>query len=125
MTKIADARVTATPNAVMTTLASPTQGDTDALSMWRVTMDAGQTGPVHTFDVEQVWHLLDGAATITLGDDDMHVLPGDTVVMAAGMLRRIATTLGAVFVVCGKSAGQATPMADDGEGRPVSPAWVV
>ena len=35
-----------TPNAVMTTLASPTQGGTKTVSAWRIVMQPGQQGPV-------------------------------------------------------------------------------
>ena len=60
-------RRTETPNAVMTTLASPTQGPTDQLSIWRVEMRAGQRGPRHVFDSEQVWHVLAGELDVTIG----------------------------------------------------------
>ena len=58
------ARRTETPNAVMTTFASPTQGASRELSLWQVDMRAGQAGPEHVFDSEQVWHMLDGTARI-------------------------------------------------------------
>jgi len=45
--RTADQRVVTTPNASMTTLASPTQGPSDDLAMWRVEMHAGQRGPMH------------------------------------------------------------------------------
>lgn len=37
----------------MTTLASPTQGGTTTLSLWRTAMRAGQRGPQHRFDVDK------------------------------------------------------------------------
>jgi hypothetical protein len=52
--KRADARITSTPNATMTTLASPTLGATDGRSLWVVDMTAGATGPMHIFDTEQI-----------------------------------------------------------------------
>ena len=58
LVRAGQARRTETPNALMTTLASPSQGPTAGLSMWRVEMRAGQQGPPHAFDTEQVWHLL-------------------------------------------------------------------
>ena len=45
-----------TPNAVMTTLASPTQGGTQIVSAWRIVMHPGQQAP-HVFNREQVWHV--------------------------------------------------------------------
>ena len=50
----ADSRRTTTPNGVMTTHASPTQGGS-TLAVWRVEMVAGAAGPQHSFDTEQVW----------------------------------------------------------------------
>ena len=58
--RAAHARRTETPNAFMTTLASPSQGPTEHLSMWLVDMRAGQQGPPHFYDAEQIWHLLEG-----------------------------------------------------------------
>ena len=45
-----EARRTETPNAVMTTLASPTLGGARQ-ALWRVDMTGGQAGPLHAFDV--------------------------------------------------------------------------
>ena len=122
-TKIAheDARHTETPNASMTTLASPTQGDTGVLSLWRTTMRPGQRGPLHTFDAEQVWHVLDGAAMFLVDTEFVDLSVGDTLVVPAGTPRQVRTDSGVSFVVCGPASGQATP---DG-GEAVSPPWIV
>lgn len=119
-----DARVTETPNAAMTTLASPTQGGTTTLSLWRVTMRAGQRGPLHSFDVEQAWHLLEGSASIAADAEVLDMSAGDTVVVPAGVPRQVATEAGASFVVCGGAGGSATPISPDGHGEPVAPAWI-
>lgn len=117
-----DTRRTETPNALMTTLASPTQGGTETMSLWRVRMHSGQSGPVHTFDVEQVWHVLEGEATVVIDAESIELSVGDTVVMPAGTPRQIRTDSGAAFVVVGLASGQAsTP---DG-GQAVSPPWIV
>ncbi|OIJ24395.1 cupin domain-containing protein [Nocardioides luteus] len=123
-TKIAqpDARRTETPNALMTTLASPTQGGTQTLSLWRVSMNPGQSGPLHVFDVEQVWHVLEGAATIVVGTESIELSVGDTLVIPAGAPRQIRTGAGAGFVVSGPASGQATT--PDGADS-VSPPWIV
>ena len=44
LVRAGQARRTETPNALMTTLASPSQGPTAGLSMWWVEMRAGQQG---------------------------------------------------------------------------------
>ena len=119
-----DSRVTETPNASMTTLASPTQGGTTTLSLWRVTMHRGQCGPRHTFDVEQAWHLLDGTAAIAVDADTFELSRGDTLVVPAGTRRQISTESGAEFVITGLANGMATPISPEGPGEPVSPAWI-
>ncbi|WP_026876101.1 cupin domain-containing protein [Jiangella gansuensis] len=121
---LSGARLTETPNASMITLASPTQGGTKTLSLWRVTMRPGQRGPQHTFDVEQAWHLLDGTATIAVDAESIDLTSGDTVVLPAGIPRQVGTDSGAVFVVTGLASGSATPISPDGPGEPVSPAWI-
>jgi quercetin dioxygenase-like cupin family protein len=62
-------RVTETPNAVMTTYASPTLGSTE-LSVWRVEMKASAQGPVHVMDSEQVWTGLSGHARASVPGED-------------------------------------------------------
>lgn len=86
----ADSRRTETPNGVMTTLASPTQGDA-GMAVWRVDMAAGRTGPRHAFDTEQVWSFLDGTATVDLDGRVLEVGPGDTVIMPADVPRQVTT----------------------------------
>ncbi|MCP2261099.1 Cupin domain protein [Streptoalloteichus tenebrarius] len=86
--RAAERRRTATPNAVMTTLASPTQGAA-GLALWRVDMDPGQVGPRHAFDTEQVWTVLTGAASVALGDQTVALGPGDTLVMPVDLPRQV------------------------------------
>lgn len=71
-----------TPNAVMRTLAAPSTGTT-GLAVWTVEMRAGQAGPPHTADQEQVWVVLEGTLTIN------GVEHTATTVIAAGTERRI------------------------------------
>lgn len=99
------ARRTATPNALMTTLASPSQGPTSRLSMWRVEMRAGQQGPPHIFDTEQIWHLIQGEAEVTAGAEHLVLTPGDTVVFPAGAERQVSARSDTQFVVCGHGDG--------------------
>jgi quercetin dioxygenase-like cupin family protein len=117
----ADSRRTTTPNAVMTTHASPTQGGS-ALAVWHVEMAAGAAGPQHSFDTEQVWTALDGAATIELDGETLTVLPGDTVVMPLGVPRRVFAdaTAGFAAVVAAPAGARATVPG----GQPVLPAWI-
>ncbi|MDH2427680.1 cupin domain-containing protein [Sphaerisporangium sp. TRM90804] len=128
-------RRTETPNAVMTTLASPTQGGA-TLSVWGVDMRPGQAGPPHAFDVDQVWTVLSGGATVELGGETFTVGPGDTVVMPADARRRLRsdpqTGLGAI--VAAPAGGRAYAVAGPidvapecavRDGDKLVPAWVV
>jgi quercetin dioxygenase-like cupin family protein len=91
----------------MTTLASPSQGGTAQLSMWLVEMKAGQKGPLHIFDVEQIWHVLQGQVEIAVDAVPAVLGPGDTVVLAAGAQRQVSALTGARLAVCGRADGTA------------------
>ena len=119
----ADRRRTETPNAVMTTFASPTQGGAER-SLWQVEVAAGASGPVHVMDVEQTWSILAGTATVEVADDLLELAAGDTVVVPAGVARRFAAGSGAGFtaVVAGSAAALAT--VPDSEAEAVNPPWI-
>lgn len=129
-----ESRRTETPNATMTTLASPTQGGATQV-VWRVDMRPGQAGPLHGIDTEQVWSVLRGSATVELDGEPVVVDAGDTLVIAADRLRRITADAVAGFAaivvapaglraytVDGTAVGAvcATPVGDK-----LVPAWVV
>lgn len=116
------ARRTETPNAVMTTLASPTLGGAEH-SLWRVDMAPGESGPPHLFDAQQVWTALSGAATVEL-DDVAHALaPGDTIVIPAHRPRRILADRASGFSAIATATPQARAAMADGTDRGV-PAWI-
>ncbi|GAA2210384.1 hypothetical protein GCM10009850_058430 [Nonomuraea monospora] len=85
----ADSRRIETPNGVMTTLASPSQGAAGQVAMWRVDAKPGMVGPVHAFDAELVWTWLDGRAVVELGGERYEVSAGDTMVLPADVSRRM------------------------------------
>lgn len=128
-----DCRRTETPNAVMTTLASPGQGGA-GYAVWRVEMRPGQAGPPHVADTEQVWTALDGGAAVTLGADTVALAPGDTVIIPAGEPRQVRADPAAGFAaICVAPPGtrawaldSAAPGAQAAPGAgPVTPAWTV
>jgi quercetin dioxygenase-like cupin family protein len=117
----AAARRTETPNAVMTTLASPTQGGA-AHALWRVDMAPGQAGPAHAFDVEQIWTVLDGGATLALRGGEHALAAGDTIVIPAAAERRVtAGPQGLAAIVTAPPGARA--MLPDGTDRGVPP-WI-
>lgn len=120
--RAAERRRTETPNAVMTTLASPTQGGARQ-AVWRVDMQAGQAGPPHAFDAEQVWTVLDGGATVELDGEALAVAAGDTVVLPASAPRRIVADPGAGFAALVAAPAGARATLEDGTDRGV-PAWI-
>ncbi len=117
----AAARRTETPNAVMTTLASPTQGGA-AHALWRVAMRPGQAGPAHGFDVEQVWTVLAGGATLVLDGAEHALAPGDTAVIPAGLERRVAAGDAGLEAIVTAAPGARATLAD-GTDRGVPP-WI-
>jgi quercetin dioxygenase-like cupin family protein len=129
-----ESRRTETPNAVMTTLASPTQGGAGQ-AVWRVDMRPGQQGPPHAIDTEQVWTVLGGAATIELEGDILAIEPGDTMVIPADVPRRVSADPAAGFsAIVAAPAGTRAYTLDDTrvsphcavpEGHKLVPAWVV
>ncbi len=117
----ADARRTTTPNATMTTHASPTQGATACLSMWTVEMPPAASGPEHSFDAEQVWTVLEGGARVELDGEPHDVTTGDALVLPAGTPRRVrAGATGMRAVVAAPAGARATPTGGD----PVLPPWI-
>lgn len=97
-----------TPNAVMTTLASPTQGSAGGLSMWKIAMEVGQQGPLHVIDGEQVWHVLSGDVDFAVGDETVHLHAGDAVVLPGAIERQVTAATAAEIIACGPSAVLAT-----------------
>lgn len=108
-----DHRRTETPNATMTTLASPTLGPTTDLSLWSVEMAAGAEGPMHVFDAEQIWTVLDGAVTMVVGDDEVTLMAGDTAALPAGSPRQVTATAPARLLVCGPGTAIASVPGED------------
>src|SRR6516225_10375698 len=116
----AETRRTETPNAVMTTLASPTQGGAGQ-AVWRVDMRPGQAGPLHAIDTEQVWTVLDGGATVELDGQALAVGPGDTLILPADAPRRVSADPVAGFAAI--AVAPAGTRAYTLDGTRVGPGW--
>jgi quercetin dioxygenase-like cupin family protein len=118
----AESRRTETPNHVMTTLASPTQGGAER-PLWRVDIAPGASGPEHIFDVEQVWTVLSGGATFVLAGESTELKAGDTVVMPAAAIRQVHAdpVAGLSAIVTARAGARATRV---GESESQVPPWV-
>jgi quercetin dioxygenase-like cupin family protein len=95
------AQRTQTGNAVMTTLASPSQGEAKVLSMWQVEMAGGQCESDHTVDSEQIWHVVRGELSIVIDQKSVRLAAGDTLVVPESLSRRVTALSDATAVVCG------------------------
>lgn len=93
-------------------------------ALWRVDMQPGATGPLHTFDAEQVWTVVDGGATVDLEGEKLIVMPGDTVVMPAAAPRRVCADPEVGFAAIVAASPGAWASAPDGTGKTVA-AWTV
>lgn len=107
-----------TPNAVMRTFAAPSLGASE-LSVWEVAMTAGQRGPQHTVDREQVWIVLEGELRVQFGGQDVTVRAGDALRLPPDTPRRVAATLSARALV----ASPAAPMVTTAEGKTRPLPW--
>jgi quercetin dioxygenase-like cupin family protein len=57
-----------------------------------VTVEAGEVSQVHRHNLaETVLYFLDGAAVVTIGDDDVPVRAGDRVEIGAGVVHGVST----------------------------------
>ncbi|MDX6744590.1 cupin [Actinocorallia sp. A-T 12471] len=118
-----ETRLTETPAAAMTTLASPTLGGA-ATSVWRV--DVGPdapAGPAHVIDAEQIWTFLAGSATVTTPEVTTTLGEGDTVVLPAHLTRQITPAPGTGFsavVTAPARAAAALPGSDAFQ----TPPWI-
>lgn len=117
-----DTRTTVTPNATMTTLASPTLGASSGLSVWRVEMRGHARGPLHRFDSEQIWTVLEGAVSFCVDGETAQLTIGDTLVVPAGVERQVTATSDARLLVCGHAEAVAHAVGE--EAPRGTPAWI-
>jgi quercetin dioxygenase-like cupin family protein len=120
LVRSASAALHTTPNAVMRTLAAPSVGSTE-LAVWEVTMTAGQAGPPHRVDHEQVWVLVEGALSVHVGAEILQVSAGDAAILRADDERRVVADGNVRALVSSVAAPRVhTP---DGGDRPLP--WAV
>ena len=123
VTRHVESRRTETPAAVMTTLASPTQGASEH-SLWRVDMQPGQSGPPHVISAEQIWTVLAGSLGVEVGGQELTLGPGDTLVIPGGELRRFGTGPDGGFAAIVAGPADSRAALADGSDKGV-PGWIV
>lgn len=115
-----DTRISATPNATMTTLASPTLNGSDS-SLWLVQMQEGASGPVHAMDSEQLWHILAGSCSCEIEGELYQLGEGDSIRIDGGVQRQFRAETDVTMVVSGQGSAKATT---DGGATSVVPPWI-
>jgi quercetin dioxygenase-like cupin family protein len=100
-----------TPNAVMRTLAAPSLGSTE-LSVWEVSMKAGQRGPEHEADREQIWTVLEGAFDVQVAGVPHSLQEGSALRIAPKVVRQITATTRARALVASVAGCSVTPVGE-------------
>jgi mannose-6-phosphate isomerase-like protein (cupin superfamily) len=100
--------------------ASPSRGATD-LSLWRLSLAAGETSPPHSLTREEVFLALGGSAVATIDGVEHRFAAGDCLVVAAGVPFVLTAGADGLDAVCAMAAGgQATILPD---GPTIAPPW--
>jgi quercetin dioxygenase-like cupin family protein len=103
-------------------LAAPSRGARETC-VWRLTLAPGAPGAVHSVDHEEVFVVLAGRATATLGADAIPLAPGDALIVPAGEAFALANPGDEPFVAIAALpvGGRATQP----HGQPFAPPWTV
>ena len=118
---MSELRTVATPAATMRTYASPSTEPPADVAVWRTELPAGTAGPLHSIDRDHVVVVVEGTVDVLLGGEQLHVPSGASIVLPAGVPRRIAAAAGspAVTVTSARPDSRATV----GDGEPVEVPW--
>jgi mannose-6-phosphate isomerase-like protein (cupin superfamily) len=103
-------------------LAAPSRGAKET-SAWEVTVRANEPGLAHSVDHEELFILLSGRLSITVGDEEHHVGVGDCVIVPAHATLSVANPHdepGVAIAVLPAGA-----QARIGDGEPFTPPWSV
>lgn len=115
-------RVRTTPNATMTTLGSPTCGETSGLSVWRVEMADGASGPPHVVDRDQVWTVLSGALKVEADGASATLEAGESAVLTAGVVRQVTARGATEAIAAGDGSSVVRVPGEDGDRG--TPPWM-
>lgn len=85
-------------------------------------MAAGASGPLHVFDSEQIWTVLEGELSVVVAGRDATLNRGDTIVIPKELERQVSALTDVRLLVCGHGSaiarvpGEPTPRG--------TPAWI-
>lgn len=85
-------------------------------------MTEGGSGPLHVFDTEQIWTVLEGELSVQIAGEVRALGAGDTVVIPAELERKVAARTDARLIVCGHG-GAIARIPGEQETRG-TPAWI-
>ena len=117
-TRIEEARVVTTPAATMRTYASPTAPAATDVAVWRTEMAPGVSGPLHAVDTDQVVVVVEGNLSAEIDGRRCDVPTGDSLLLPAGSLRRLAAGDSELVTVTASAPG-ATALVGDADPVPV------
>ena len=104
----------------VTSLAAPSVGSSETALM-RAEIEPGRGLPPHRHDHEEVFHVLRGRGTVLIGEEEVEIGEGDTVMVPVGELHRPRAGEEPLVLLATMRAGTAM-ITEDGERR-VAP-WV-
>jgi quercetin dioxygenase-like cupin family protein len=106
--------------ARFTSLATPSRGALDT-AVWRVELDPGAPATPHSVTREEVFVVLDGVASVRIGDDETTARAGDAIVVPAGVLFALSNGTGdRLRLLCCMPIGGKARLED---GTTFTPPW--
>jgi mannose-6-phosphate isomerase-like protein (cupin superfamily) len=100
--------------------ASPSRGARE-LSLWRLSIAAGERSPAHTLDREEVFLALDGSAVATIAGEEQAFAAGDCLVVPAHEPFVLVAGDTGLEAVCAMPAGGRATLLPDGP--TITPQW--
>ena len=115
-----DAPIFSQGGTTATGYASPSRG-ARSLSVWRIALTPGESSPQHTLSHEEVFLVLEGSATATVGATDETIGAGDCLIVPPDMPFTLRAGRDGFGAVCAMVAGaQATIVPG---GPTLTPPW--
>ena len=107
-----------TPNAVMRTLSARSTGGSE-LAVWETRMRAGQQGPPHAAEAEQVWTVVSGELEIDADGVTALLAAGDSVRLDGSETRQVSAITDVRVLV----TSPVDPMVTTSDGERLALPW--